>query len=277
MTLKPRGVSHREILKMKMITVAFVFFGLVSACLTSVSLAFSNPEEQAAEYRDLITALREDSRHVIIVEQLSINTRNKARLIFPKKCEKEGELELYRLAAIAKLEETFILIPDLCLWIEVGHDETYNSVKLDSKFITAVLKQYSSLIFYHIQPGYAPDIEHYFPSYRDLLTMVLFNTESVWNPDIRIKHRLISMLGTMEYYFTNRRKVENMVKKLRAVGLRGYESQNLAYEFMRPKYRDDYYEKVKNCDLYHGTIQQKITRCSPIKTEAFTIIFRLID
>ncbi len=259
---------------MQNITAYSVFAGLTTACLIGVAMANSGPKTQATEYRDRVTALHDDIREVKIVDKLGINTEKQIRLVIPDKCEKEGEFELHHLASSAGLEESYILIPTLCLWIEVGYNETRIGVRLDLKFINAVMNQYSDLTFYHIHPGDLPDLENHFPSYKDLITLVLLNARSVWKPKVIIKNRLITILGAMEYKFSNKSKVEYFMNKYRKIGLRGYEAQNLAYEYMRPKYRNDYYTKIKNCKLYSGTIQQKIIKCSPIKTKAFTLIFR---
>ncbi len=64
------------------------------------------------------------------------------------------------------------------------------------------------------------------------------------------------------------------MNKYREVGLRGYEAQNLAYEYLRPKYKNDYYSKVQKCKSNSGTVQQKIINCCPIITDAFTLKFQ---
>ena len=138
---------------MKKFAASLACVGLASACLVGVAIADSNPVAQVVDYHDLVTALREDVRNTKIVDKLRINTGEKFRLVVPNKCEKEGEFELRQLTSSSRVEESYILIPSLCLWIEVGYNEKHNNVRLDQKFIDAVLKQYFSLIFYHIQPG----------------------------------------------------------------------------------------------------------------------------
>ena len=273
-TLNVLGPSGVEILSLKRLGASLSSMGLVSACLVGAPVANSNPANQAAEYRDLVTALREDNRNAKIVDKLRINTGETFRVVAPNKCEQEGEFELRQLASSSKVEESYILIPSLCLWIEVGHNEKRTSVRLDQKFTNAVLKQYSSLVIYHIQPGEFPSLANNFPAYKDLVTLVLINANLVWNPNIQIKHRAITKIGTIEYKFSNKQKVKKYMNKYREIGLRGYESQNLVYEYTRRKYTKDYYTKIQNCNSHSGSIQQKIINCYPIKTEAFTLIFR---
>lgn len=242
-----------------------------------VSVAVSHPSDQAREYRDRVTALGEDIRETKIVDKLSVNETTEFRLVFPDKCEKEGEFELQQLVSSNGVEESYVLIPELCLWIEVGRDEKRNGVRLDSKFINAILVQFDFLIFYHIHAGDFSDLENYFPAYKDLVTLALINASFIWKPNIQIKHRLVSKLGVMEYEFSNKRKVEEYLNHYRKSGLRGFEAQNLAYEYMREKYRNDYYLQVQNCKSYKGTLRQKIVSCCPIQTKAFTLIFRPTD
>ena len=261
------------ILSKQIITAKFVFGGLMSFLLIDVALANSNQLDKTAEYRNLVSALREDFRETKISDKLRVNRENRFRLISPNKCEKEGEFELHQLALSASVEESYVLIPDLCLWIEVGFNEQRNRVQLDSKFINTILSQYSSLVFYHIHAGDFPDLENYFPAYKDLITLVLINAESVWKPHSQIKHRLITNLGMIEYEFSNIEKVKYFLKKYRGYGLRGNEAQNLAYEYLRAKYKDEYYAKVQKCKSNSGTVQQKIINCCPIITDAFTLNF----
>lgn len=252
----------------------FAFVGLASILLADVSGANSSPLDRTAQYRDLVAALRHDVREAGMEDKLRVNTKNKIRLIFPDKCENEGEFELHQLASVFSVEEAYVLIPKLCLWIEVGFSEKRNSVRLDSKFIKDVLAQYTSLIFYHIHAGDFPVIENYFPAYKDLITLVLINADSVWKPQNQIKHRLITKLGTIDYKMANKNKVKDFMNKFRNTGLRGYEAQNLAYEYKRPKYMKEYYLKVQECKLNAGNIQQKIIDCCPLMTKAFALDFR---
>ena len=259
---------------MKIYTARFAAARLAPAILVPVFVAIGSLAVQAAEIRNQITALREDNRETRVAEKLRVNMRTEFRLVFPNKCEKEGEFELHQLASSFNAEESFVLIPDLCLWIEVGYDENRNRVRLDLKLINALTKQFHSLSFYHIHAGEFPHLENYFPAYKDLVTLTLINADFIWNPNILIKHMLVSKLGMMEYRFSNKKKVKKHLNHYRKTGLRGFEAQNLAYEYMRYKYRNDYYSQVQNCKSYKGTIKQKIDACCPIQTEAFALIFR---
>ena len=250
-----------------------VFLGFVSTSLIISSVALTDPVDQASKYRDLITALREDTRVMKIQDEIHVNTRDEFRLLFPDKCESDGEFELHALTLISRVEESFVLIPNLCLWIEVGSNEKRGSVQLDLKFINATLEQFPDLIFYHIQPNKIWNLESNFPSFKDLITLILTNTKSGLKRDFHIRHRLINNIGTVEYMFSSHEKVEKFIRKFKEMGLHGYESQNLSYEYMRQKYRNEYYQRIQDCKLKLGTDQQNFSSCFPMYTESFTLIY----
>ena len=117
---------------MKCCEASYAVAGMALAIMVDVSVAIGRPADQAMEFRDRIAALGEDIRETRIADKLSVNTGTEFRLVFPNKCEKEGEFELHQLASRFNVEESFVLIPDLCLWIEVGYDEKRERVRLDS-------------------------------------------------------------------------------------------------------------------------------------------------
>ena len=259
---------------MKCCEASYAVAGMALAIMVDVSVAIGRPADQAMEFRDRIAALGEDIRETRIADKLRVNTGTEFRLVFPNKCEKEGEFELHQLASRFNVEESFVLIPDLCLWIEVGYDEKRERVRLDSRFVNALTKQFNSLSFYHIHAGNFPDLENYFPAYKDLITLTLINGNHVWNVGYDIKHLLISRLGVIEFQFSSKKRVKKFMDYYKLAGLKGYESQNLAYEYMRRKYKNDYYSKIQRCKSQIGTIRQKIANCCPLATEAFILRFR---
>jgi len=207
-------------------------------------------------------------------DHLRINVLNKIRLVIPNKCEKEGEAELLRISQSARIEETYIFIAKACLWVEVGRDETHKSVQLDAKYIKALLERYSSLIFYHLQPKDYSKIGNYFPSYHDFSTLTLINANYIWEPHKKVIHRMITHLGVVQYEFTNELQVKHLMEKYRDSGLRGFEAQNLVYEYMRPKYVNEYYEKIRSCQLQYNSIKHALSSCFPIRTSAFMVTYR---
>lgn len=237
-----------------------VFCAIVATVvgLLDVRAAASASADQTVPYLDRIVALREDIRETRVVEKLDVNIGTNIRLISPDKCEKEGEFELHVLASRAYIEETYVLIPDLCLWIEVGYAEKRTGVRVDTRFIGDLLKQYDSLSFYHIQAGIFPHFENYFPAYKDLITLVLINSEFIRRPKLNVRHFIISRFGMTEYKLTSKKRAQKFLEYSKKVGLKGFEAQNLAYEYARDKYRDTYYSKVESCKSSAGSTLEKI-------------------
>ena len=106
--------------------------------------------------------------------------------------------------------------------------------------------------------------------------MTLISADMVWKPGRQIRHRMVSQYGVMEYDFSNLDRVQYFMNKFRGDGLRGSESQNLAYEYLRPTYRSDYYKKIKKFELNYALTVQTFEQCCPIQTQAFIVHFRPI-
>jgi hypothetical protein len=230
--------------------------------------------EPSSWYGDLVRVLSGDVREIKVGDKLYANTDERTRLVIPGRCQKEGETDLHLLASTGAVEESYVLISVLCLWMEIGHNRTRGSARLDSNVIQAVLGEYHNLAIYHVHVGHLPDLENYLPAYQDLITLVLTNAGLVWTPQTDVKHRLVTTLGMVEYEFSDRDDVKRRMNYLRNLGLKGFEAQNLAYEYARPQHQRAYYSAVRKCSELEGTIRDKLIQCSPIKTEAFTIRFR---
>lgn len=253
------------------------FVGAVVIPIFAVSVGLAQPTKQADEDRAQAIMLREGIPQSLIVEKLAVNRRVDTRLLVSNKCEKDGERELYALASASPVEESYIFIPSSCLWIEVGFDEHPTSVRLDEHLVEAISRWHPSVILYHIQPDASLGISNLFPSYRDLISLVLFNALAVLNSAPEIRHRIVTSLGVVQYEFSDRLRVRQMMRKYRELGLHGYETQNLAYEFMRARYRNEYISQVRKCASHAGTLREKMIRCSPIRTTAFEFSFRPIN
>jgi hypothetical protein len=248
--------------------------GFLLAFQADLFVPVSGPADAAPAYSDIVAALGQDIRELEIGSTLRGNANAGTRLLVPEKCEKEGEAEAYNYALSGDVEEAFLFIPGLCLWIEIGYDKTRDRVRLDSDFISAVLNQYTSSMIYHVHPRGMESLEENLPSFADFITLALINATRMWNPDFDIKHRIVTRLGVAEYEFADREKAKSLLEYYRKTGLEDFEAQNLAYEYMRPQYRRSYSSEVERCKEYRGSIQQKLAGCSPIRTEAFIVTFR---
>lgn len=257
-------------LKLALITIAIGFI-VPSPDVYAASHGQSSQIEKRIIEPSLVNRSPESSDH------LRANKENKVRLIVTDKCELDGEMELLQLSRTSQVEEAYIFVPRTCTWIETGHLETSQNVSLDENFIQAQLEQNSTLIFYHIHPGDRSDFSIYFPSYRDLVTLTLINANYIWKPSKKFLHRIVTPIGIVEYEFTNTTLIKKLMDKFRDGGLRGFESQNLAYEILRPKYKEEYYRKIQDCQRRDGLIGDRVSGCYPMKLTAFTLKFRAIS
>lgn len=228
-------------------------------------------------FREITQTLQFDDREVMIVDSLRVNNSNRVRLIANDKCQSQGEAELFGMVSYGQSEEAFAFVPSLCRWIEIGETETRKTVRLDVRLIHQLSRTYGSLVLYHVHPGKLPFVENYFPAYRDLLALALINGQ-YWPEDrVRVIHRAVTKFGIIEYRFANRKRVDHLVAKLVSTGLGGYIPQNLEFEFMRRKHRDDYLSRVQACAALVDGKASRIVRCFPLITAAFALNFRKRD
>ena len=233
-----------------------------------------------------VPVLAEDELERIVSDRLQENPNTSSRLVVPDKCEGQGERELSRLAAEGSLEEAYAYLPALCLWIEIGFSETRSSVRLDSEFVEALLKDYSTVVLYHTHVGVpdhiasvgVPDhIASYFPAYSDLLGLVLVNGKFLREPEVKIYHRAVTSLGIFEYAFVLSEQAEKIVESIFRTGLGDFVSQNLAYAYANRTYEQMYYAAVKECDeLLHGT-PENLESCFPMRASDFIVDYRAVQ
>src|SRR3546814_19907745 len=85
-----------------------------------------------ASTHEEVNALQDDYRTTVISDHLVVNVDASLRQVVPQKCQIDGEIELTTLSSVSTLEESFVFIPSLCLWLESGFNETATSVSLIS-------------------------------------------------------------------------------------------------------------------------------------------------
>lgn len=246
----------------------------------AVALAFLVPvcmPEALANAHDEILALRSDKRTTVISDHLVVNVDASLRYVSPQKCQIDGEVELSALSAISALEESFIFVPSMCIWIEAGYNETERSVSLDETLLYAVARQYGNVAVYHIQPGRRPSVVNYFPSYRDFISMVLIDAQFLQEPNIAIAHRAVTEYAVFDYRFADWPGVLRRAEIYEAKGLGRYVGQNLAYEFNREKYLRDYAVQVAVCVERVQDLPARITECRRVATELFVLDIRAVQ
>lgn len=220
-----------------------------------------------------LSALDENLLAVRIANSLSVNTDPTFYLVVPNKCEAAGEYELHLLSVTSKVEESFVFIPARCLWIEIGVNETRRTVKPDKALIDQLVSFFKVVTVYHLHVGQPPTIESYFPAYIDLLSVVLINLPFRDRPEVTIRHKVITAIGTIEYAFSPDAVLQGLETKLDITGLKKYLAQNLAYELRRRSRQSDYFQAVAACRTKTGGLSENIARCFPIYTGAFHFEF----
>ncbi len=218
---------------------------------------------------DRLSAKRADARAWKIVPRLEVNIHKTHRLVVPDKCEDAGKAELIELAAHAAFEESYAFVPALCLWVEVGYDETKRTVRADTPIIDNLLRDFPALAIYHIHVGTPKSVTGYFPGYSDLLALLLVGTRFQSDPNVQVIHRAVTVLGIIEYRFVASGESESLLEALRRTGLGAYAAQNLAYEYARARHKAAYYEAVRNCGRLTGEDPARLADCFPMKSDAF--------
>ncbi len=222
---------------------------------------------------DRVSALQNDTRVRKVSRELEVNPDSSHRLVVPNKCEESGEIELKRLASTSDVEESYVYIPSLCLWIETGYSETYRTVRLDTDFVDRLLRDYPSIIIYHIHVGTSGDIDKFFPAYSDMVSLVLMNAKFFADPSVEIGHRAVTSLGAIDYSFIVSQDTERLLDKLRHTGLGDFAAQNLAYEFSRDIHRKKYFSAVQECINSSDSRSDNLIDCFPIRADDFVLQF----
>ncbi len=223
---------------------------------------------------DQFRAFRDDYRTKKIETNLEVNRHSKFRLIIPNKCKTQGEIELRELAATGMFEESYVYVPSLCLWIEVGYNETRSGVNLDSTLITRLTEDFDQLVIYHIHVGVPLQISGYFPAYRDLVSLILMNAKFFRQPQTQISHQVVIESGVIEYLFRLSQSTNHLINKFTQTGLEHVVAQNLAYFYARDKYKKRYYAKVHECEHLVDGDQKSLSDCFPMKSDDFRLIYR---
>ncbi|SMF27636.1 hypothetical protein SAMN06265365_11056 [Tistlia consotensis] len=229
-----------------------------------------------ADPRDQVAALQQDSRTVALSDRLLVNIDAAVRYVFPSKCEAEGESELVALAYSSNLEESYVFVPALCLWIETGYGETRSTVLFDKAFFDEIVRQFDQLVVYHLHPGFHETIENYFPAFQDLITMTLIDAELVGRPAVHIEHRAVTPLSVIDYRLADTAGAMRLLKKYADLGLAGSAVQNLAYEYNRRGHVESYLRGVEACAERAALDPGGLDRCPQVRTDLFVLSIRRV-
>ncbi|MEX0758242.1 MAG: hypothetical protein WD100_01560 [Tistlia sp.] len=221
-----------------------------------------------------VAVLPSDHRQVRLADRLLVNPDPSVRYLFPDKCSAQGEAELAALSGAALIEESFIFLPALCLWIEAGSDETATSVAFDAALLDRLLPQHGYLVVYHLHPGQSSEVADYFPAYRDFLTLALINARFLAEPAVQIWHRAVTALAVFDYSFADAGRIASLAEAYEALGLGPFVPQNLWYELGRSKYEAQYLKAVADCAELAEHLPANLFRCGSVTTELFLLEIR---
>ena len=101
----------------------------------------------------------------------------------------------------------------------------------------------------------------------------MVNDPNFHSPKTQILHRAVTSRGIIQYEFLVSPRIGHLIAKLRETGLGGHVAQNLAYEFSRQSYRQEYYQKIKDCRDQTENNSDRIAECFPVRTDNFLLEF----
>ncbi|MEQ8397321.1 hypothetical protein [Thalassobaculum sp.] len=242
-----------------------VLLGLIVGLLSAVAT------DARATLHDDILALQDDVRTLRLTDTIIVNADANFRYVYLRKCQKQGERELFDLAVFSPIEESYVFIPKLCVWMETGHSETERTVRFDKLFFDRLVSQFEELYIYHLHTGIHRELEAYFPAYQDFIAMTLINSQYIDDPRITIMHKIVTGAAIMNYRFANAYLVREKLAKYVEMGLGKFSTQNLSYEYARQSYIDEYINSLKKCVEVSGGDSGNINACNPIVTSLFVV------
>jgi len=219
-----------------------------------------------------IQALYQDSRQTLIRKNLVVNTDNNYRILAYKSKE-EGERDLHAASHNSKVEESYIFVPSIPAWIEVGEQETDKSVRCPPTFVTEVIKQFPNAIMYHIHVNNENYFE-YMPSFLDALsTAALYGAIKEHNLSWTAVERIVSSKGISQLSYTEQKDFDKIIQNYNSMfpGYGPRYSYWLVKNMFIPKYRrkmTDCLSKHENESIYH-----QLEKCGNLSMKTFSVQF----
>ncbi len=253
--------------------IVFVILTTLFLAAPSAYAVSHNDGLNSSPLEELQLSLSNISHKVKISNAMAVNTDPAYHQIVPNKCKNSGESELIELSKTSPIEESFVFVPALCIWIESGLDESPISVRPDTGLIEHLKLLYNDIIIYHMHVGWPGTVEAYFPAYSDIVSLVILNAYDFYAGATQIRHRAVTSRGIIEYAFLGTPKTEMIWKKMTRLEMQAYAAQNLAYEFSRDEHIAAYYAQLKNCQLITNSKPENIERCFPLRFSGFLLTF----
>jgi hypothetical protein len=222
---------------------------------------------------EIVDALGRPGTEVFLAENLAADTDPARRMVVQGKCEGAGERELRSLARRAELEEAFAFLPDHCLWVEIGLDQTSSSVRLERGIIDELVERFRRVTIYHIHPASFDSAGH-FPAYSDLIGSILINGRYLRDLDVEIGHRAVTPYGTFHYGFEASDRGLQLIEVIFNTGLGAFAGENLVIGYADPEHEAQYYAAIQRCSAAGSATA---AACFPMRASDFVLDFRRHD
>jgi hypothetical protein len=222
---------------------------------------------------EVFDALGLPGTEVFIAENLAVDTDPARRMVVQRKCEGAGERELRSLARSAELEEAFAFLPDHCLWVEIGLDQTSSSVRLERGVIDELVERFRRVTIYHIHPASFDSAGH-FPAYSDLIGSILINGRYLRDLDVEIGHGAVTPYGTFHYRFEASDRGLQLIDVIFSTGLGAFAGENLVIGYADPEHEALYYGAIQRCAAGGSA---PAAACFPIRASDFVLDFERHD
>jgi hypothetical protein len=209
----------------------------------------------------------------VLAPLLAVDAAASHRTVVVDKCEEAGELELGELTQTAALEEAFAFLPDRCLWIDVGVEQTAQTVRAERGLIDALAGAFGTVVLYHIHLDRKDSEALYLPAYSDFLALVLMNARYLRDPNVEIRHRAITPREIFEYSFHPTGAGEGMVDVIFSTGLGDFAGENLLLRYGDPRREAEYHDAIRNCMKRFGE-GARLGACFPMRAGDFVLAHR---
>ena len=102
-----------------------------------------------------------------VIENLVVNNKNKFKTVIFES-EAEGISEMRKLIANSQVEESWVYLPHLKKWIEIGHNEEaekkidkryITKAKLDVQLLDELMSENNNMALYHFHPSHSLSLE----------------------------------------------------------------------------------------------------------------------
>jgi hypothetical protein len=195
-------------------------------------------------------------------------------MVLSETCEAEGERELVALSATAATEEAYLFVPELCAWLDVGHSERPDAVRIDVETVDWAAGRFPEIALYHIHPGPPAAAAGYFPAYSDLVAAMLLDTPRAPGRIGLLHHRAVSAAGVIDYAFRPSEETTALIAHMIETGLSGHLRENLALIYSAPERVDAYLDAIRTCARHAPAIADRPAQCFPLTVGEFTLTYR---